>query len=52
MKNMIFVTLETFGLLFFGLNIIFEFITFENSKVNPISIVVICVFSLLFRLKK
>ncbi len=52
MKNKIFVIIQSLGLLFFGLNILFEFIKFENSKVNPISIVIICVISLLFSLKK
>ena len=52
MKNKIFLIVQSLGLLFFGLNILFDFITFENSKVNPISIVVICIISLLFNLKK
>jgi len=52
MKNKIFVIIQSLGLLFFGLNIFFEFMKFENSKVNPISIVIICVISLLFSLKK
>jgi hypothetical protein len=52
MKNKIFLIIQSLGLLFFGLNIYFDFITFESSKVNPFSIVIICVISLLFNLKK
>ena len=52
MKNKVFLIIQSLGLLFFGVNILFDFITFESSKVNPISIVIICVISLLFNLKK
>ena len=52
MKNNFFLLIVGLGLLFFGLNYFFEFITFESSKVNPISIVIICIISLLFILKK
>ena len=51
MKNNFFLLIVGLGLLFFGLNYFFEFITFESSKVNPISIVIICIISLLFILK-
>lgn len=47
MKNKIFIIILGLGLLFFGLNIIFEFIKFENSKVNLIGVaIIICVISL------
>ena len=51
MKNKIFRIIQSLGLIFFGLNILFEFIKFENPKINPIIIVVICV-SMIFNLKK
>lgn len=51
-KNKIFIIILGLGLIFFGLNIIFEFIKFENSKVNLIGVaIIICVISL-FKLKK
>jgi len=52
MKNNFFLLIVSLGLLFFGLNYFFEFINFKSSKVNPISIVIICIISLLFILKK
>jgi len=52
MINKIFVIILGLGLIFFGLNIIFEFIKFENSKVNLIGVaIIICVISL-SKLKK
>ena len=52
MKTNTFLLLQILGLLFFGLNYYFEFIQFENTKTNSLCIVFICVFSVLFYLKK
>jgi ABC-type uncharacterized transport system permease subunit len=55
MRNKIFLLVQSialFALLFFSLNIIFDFITFENSKINPISNAVLAFILLLFHLKK
>ena len=55
MKNKFFLLIQSItllALLFFSLNIIFDFITFESSKVNPISNAVLCFTLLLLHLKK
>lgn len=55
MKNKIFLSIQSitvFALLFFSLNMLFDFITFESSKVNPISNAVLCFTLLLLHLKK
>jgi hypothetical protein len=55
MKNKIFLSIQSItvlALLFFSLNMLFDFITFESSKVNPISNAVLCFTLLLLHLKK
>jgi hypothetical protein len=55
MKNKFFLLIQSitvFALLFFSLNMLFDFITFESSKVNPISNAVLCFTLLLLHLKK
>ena len=55
MKNKFFLLIQSItvlALLFFSLNMLFDFITFESSKVNPISNAVLCFTLLLLHLKK
>ncbi len=51
-KTSIILLLPSLGLVFFGLNYFFEFIHFENPKINPLILMLLSLINLIVIIRK